>query len=126
MMRPVRAFLRNNAAATSAEFALVVPFFLVLVFGTINGSIMMSAVTQMHYAAERAARCQAVDVAGDCDDADAYAKSMYNGPTLTGLAFAPSDQTCGKQVVGTGSYELISGMSVTTVNISSTACYPLI
>ncbi len=126
MSRFLRHFARNTTAASAAEFALVVPAFLVLMFGTINGSIMMSAVTQMHYAAERAARCLSVDVEGDCSSGtvDTYAKGFYNGPGLGGMAFTASTATCGNQVQGSGSYELISGMSATTVNISSRACYP--
>ena len=62
MKRFIRTFLVDERAATAAEFALVVPVFLLLMFGTINGSIMMSAITQMHYASERAARCLSVDV----------------------------------------------------------------
>ena len=60
------ALLGDDSASTSAEFALIVPLFLILVFGTINGTAMLSAATQMHYAAERAARCLSVDVAGNC------------------------------------------------------------
>lgn len=122
-----RAFLVNERAAASAEFAMVVPVFLLLVFGIINGSIMYSAQTQMHYAAQRTARCLAVDVGTDCDDADAFAKDMYNGPSLSGLTFASEDDPiCGWKVTGTGEYQLVSGINVTTVNISAESCYPKI
>lgn len=120
-------FLRDRRAVSSAEFAMVVPLFIILIFGTINGSIMMSAVNQMHFASERAARCMSVDVGTTCDDVDAYAKSMYNGPSLTDLTFAPTTGlACGNQVVGSGSYELFIGVSATSITISATACYPLI
>lgn len=127
--RPALIWLRNERGATAAEFALVVPVFIALIFLTINGAIMMSAVIQTHYAAERAARCLSVNVSGDCtgDGIDAYAKTFYNGPTLTGMVFSPLlDQPCGNQVTGSGSYQLITGLAPTTVNISATACYPKI
>ncbi|TCJ39499.1 TadE/TadG family type IV pilus assembly protein [Parafrankia sp. BMG5.11] len=122
-------FCCDETAAAAAEFALVVPIFLGLIFATINGSIMMSAVTQMHYAAERAARCLSVDVGGACTPGgiDAYAKGFYNGPALTGMSFTPtSGVACGNRVQGAGTYELISGLEFTSVPISSEACYPKI
>lgn len=121
-------FLRDDAAATAAEFALVIPLFLLIVFGTISGSIMMSAVNQVHYAAERAARCLAVDVSAACPSGtiDAYAKKFYFGPSLTGLTFTTTAPACGKRVVGTGSYDLFSGVGSTSVTITANACYPVI
>jgi len=119
-------FLRDSSATTAAEFALVVPVFLLLIFGTISVGIAFSAVIQMHFAAEKTARCLAVDVAGNCPDADTYAKSLYNGPGLTDLTFTPSASACGKQVVASGSYQFITGFQSTALNLSATACYPLI
>ena len=122
-------FLRNDHGAMAAEFAMIVPVFLALIFVTINGAIMLSAVIQTHYAAERAARCLSVNISGDCtvDAIDSYAKTFYNGPALTGMTFAlvPA-QTCGNKVTGAGSYQLVTGFAPTTVNISATACYPKI
>jgi Flp pilus assembly pilin Flp len=125
-LRFIAGFLRDERAAASAEFALVVPAFLTLMFATINGSIMMSAITQMHYAAERAARCLSVDVGGACTAGgiDGYAKGFYNGPSMAGLAFAATPNLpCGNQVVGSGTYELVAGFASTSVSLSATACY---
>lgn len=124
------ALAGNSSGAAASEFALVVPFFIVLVFGTINTGIAMSAVTQIHYAAERSARCLATTVSSACTKAaiDAYAKGHYNGPGLTAFAFSSptTDPACGKQVTGTGSYEILTGLDSTAVTISATACYPVI
>lgn len=123
----VRRFLHDTRAATAAEFALVVPVFLTLVFGTINAGLAMSAINQIHYAAERSARCLSVDVGGNCaGDINVYAQSFYHGPGVTGLNFAASSQTCGNQVTGTAGYEILTGFSSTAINISATACYPII
>lgn len=122
----VPGFLRCTSAATAAEFALVVPVFLILVFSTINAGLAMSAVNQVHYAAERSARCLSVDVTGACPNINTYAKGLYNGPTVTGLIFTSSTQTCGKRVIGTGTYPIITGFSSTSVTITAQACYPII
>jgi Flp pilus assembly protein TadG len=128
-MRSPRAFLRDTRAVAAAEFALVVPVFIILVFGTINAGLAMSAVTQMHYAAERSARCLAVDVQGACTAGDigTYAQTYYNGPAVSGLYFeADADAACGRQVVGKADYEILTGFSSTAFTITATACYPLI
>ncbi len=121
-------FLRDSSGATAAEFALVVPVFLILVFSTINMGLAMSAVNQVHYAAERSARCLATNVSGDCTTAniDTYAKGLYNGPGLTAFSFTPADEACGKRVTGTGGYEILTGFDSTAVTITATACYPII
>jgi len=128
LRRTLAALARDQHATTAAEFALVVPLFLGLVFLTINGSIMLSAAVQTHYAAERAARCLSVNVSGDCSlgNIDAYAKTYYNGPTLTGMTFTGTSLADYNQVDGTGTYELITGLGNTSVTISSTARYPKI
>lgn len=123
----LKTLLQDDRGGGAAEFALVLPVFVLLVFGTINGSIMYSAQTQMHYAAERTARCKAVDVNGACDSADAYAKGHYHGPNLSGLLFtATDDATCGWRVTGNGKYQLMTGFDSTAVTISANSCYPKI
>jgi Flp pilus assembly protein TadG len=120
--------LRDERGASAAEFALIVPVFLALIFLTINGAIMLSAVIQTHYAAERAARCLSVNIAADCTSGaiDTYAKGFYNGPALTGMTFTATAPACGNQVTGSGTYTVITGLAPTTVSISATACYPKI
>ncbi len=124
--------LRDTSATTAAEFALVVPVFILLTFGTISIGIAFSAITQMHFAAEKAARCLAVDVGGNCPDVNAYAKSYYSGPGMTSLTFASQTGTCGpadkpgKKVVGSGTYQFITGFRSTALNLSASACYPVI
>lgn len=126
----LRTFLRDTSATTAAEFALVVPVFILLTFGTISAGILLSAITQMHFAAEKAARCLSVDVAGNCASGtiDTYAKSFYNGPGMTSLSFAATSPApaCGNQVVATGTYEFITGFSASSLSLSATACYPKI
>lgn len=124
----LRRFIRDTAATTAAEFALVIPFFLLMVFGTINLGITFSAVSQIHYAAERAARCLSTNVSGNCaaGTINTYAKGYYKGPSITGLNFIASTAACGNKVVGSGSYQLVTGFSGTAVSIRAQACYPLI
>jgi Flp pilus assembly protein TadG len=130
-LRAMLAGLRENSSgATAVEFALVIPIFLVIVLGTINFGMAMSAVTQLHYAAERSARCLSVNVTTPCSKAniDAYAKGIYAGPGLNGLTFSSptTDPVCGRQVNGSGSYTILTGFKKSAITFSATACYPVI
>lgn len=124
------AFRGDTSGATAAEFAIVVPVFVILVFGTISAAIAMSAVTQMHYAAERSARCLATTVSAACtkEAIDTYAKGLYNGPGLTAFSFTSptTDPACGRQVTASGDYAIVTGFESTSITISATACYPII
>lgn len=118
----------DTSGATAAEFAMVIGVFLTLVFGTIGTGMAMSAVNQIHYAAERSARCLAVNVSGDCTPGgiDAFAKGIYSGPGLTGLAFTTQQIACGHEVTGTGSFAILPGIPNTAFTVTARACYPVI
>lgn len=127
----IAAFRGDTSGAAASEFALVVAFFIILVFGTINTGLAMSALNQVNYAAERSARCLATTVSTtNCTKAniDTYAKAWYKGPPLTTFAFQAdaTDPVCGKRVTGTGSYAIITGFESTAITITATACYPII
>jgi Flp pilus assembly protein TadG len=128
--RWLHRFLCDTTAAAAAEFVLVLPVFVLLTFGTISTGILLSAIAQMHFAAEKAARCLSVDVAGNCPTAtiNTYATSFYHGPGMTNLAFTMTSPapSCGNQVVAAGQYQFITGFTSTTLNLSASACYPLI
>lgn len=125
--RLLLAFGRDTSGASAAEFALVMPFFVLLVLGTINTCLALSAVNSMHFAAERTARCLAVGGSTSCSsNVDSYAKGWYRGPGLIGLLFQNPPDTCGKLVTGQANFNIITGLNSTAVTISAKACYPLI
>jgi Flp pilus assembly protein TadG len=126
IVRAMWVVRREESGATASEFALVVPTFLLLVFGTINAGLAMSAVIQVHYAAQKAARCLSADITGSCTagNIDTVAKAYYGGPGMTGLTFTASAPSCGNKVTGSGSYDLVTGFSSTAVTITANACYP--
>lgn len=121
-------FLRCDRGATAAEFALVLPLLLITVFSTIYLSFALGALSGMHAATEQAARCWSVNKAGLCTEANinTFATALYQGPGLTGLTFTPSSPACGRQVAGTGSFNMFTGISQISVTLSTSACYPVI
>ncbi|OJU09590.1 MAG: hypothetical protein BGN86_13495 [Caulobacterales bacterium 68-7] len=125
-MRRLKQFARASDGGTAAEFALVLPIMILLTFGGMGASWMMYANTSVHYATEDAARCFAVNTTV-CTNAAAvqtYGVGKYRGPTLASLTFTASTQACGRQVVGTGTYTLRTGLRTISVPISATSCYP--
>ena len=121
------AFVRNTAGAAAAEFALVIPLLLLLVFGTLNMALAMSSIVRLHYSTERAARCLAVDVQGDCTEGaiDAYAKSLDPIGGLSELTFTyDATATCGKKVDGSGTYDVFTGLGSVSIPVTASACYP--
>ena len=124
MRAPVH-YLREEKGASSAEFALVVIPFLVMVFAIIGVSLMFYANHTLQYAAEAAARCYAVD-AGNCSTpgaAQTYATSHYTGPAISPV-FVASATGCGHTVTGTGSLTLDVIVFSQTIPLSASACYP--
>lgn len=124
----VKAFARHQAGTTAAEFALVIPLFLLLTFGTINMAFVLSALVRMHYATERAARCLSVDTTGSCYAAniDTYTKSFFPVGGITGLTFVSAQPSCGNQVSGSGVYKVYTGVGQISITLTTSACYPVI
>jgi len=129
--------LRNDNGSAAGEFALVLPIFLLMVFGSIYSCMLMGAIVELHQVTENAARCLSVDSALSCTSANinTYASGQYAGPAISSLTFTPTQVTScgsgvagtgGNQVVGTGNFTLFTGAGNFTVHLSSTACYPVI
>jgi Flp pilus assembly protein TadG len=121
-------FLRCERGASAAEFALVLPAFLLMIFSTIYLSFALGALSSKKCVTEQTARCHAVNKAGTCTAANisTYAVARYKGPALSGLSFTASTPSCGKQVSGSGTFSLYTGLGVISVPLSASACYPAI
>ncbi|WP_162854678.1 TadE/TadG family type IV pilus assembly protein [Sphingobium estronivorans] len=125
----LRAFWRHAEGTTAAEFALVLPIFLLTVFGTMNMAFALSALIQLHYVTEKVARCISVDPTGTtCTTAniDTYAKGLYQGSGISGLTFTASAPACGNKVDASGNYQLFTGVGSLTIGMSASSCYPKI
>jgi Flp pilus assembly protein TadG len=123
------ALWRDERGGSAAEFALVFPAFVLLIFGTIGLSMSMSALIQLHFATEKAARCLSVTPAGSggcLTNINTYATGLYGGPTINSLSFSASTPSCGNKVTATGTYVLITGIGQISVPLNTSACYPLI
>lgn len=128
MIGRLRLFARDSAGTTAAEFALVIPIFLLLTIGTMNVGFALAAVIRLNYATETAARCLSVDTTGICTTAniDSYAKSRYAIGNVSKLNFIATQPACGNNVAGAGNYDIYTGFGKVSIGIAASACYPLI
>src|SRR5436190_21975604 len=58
----MRRYGKSEDGSGAAEFALVLPALLLVVFGLIEFGMILYTTTQLHWATEAAARCSAVSV----------------------------------------------------------------
>ena len=125
-MISLRRFMDCHQGSTAAEFALVLPLMLLLSIGTIAVGAMMFANTALHYATQDSARCYAVktSVCANADAVQDYGEGKYGGPPLDSLTFTATAAACGRQVVGTGTFVMSTGLGDLDVDMSATACYP--
>lgn len=125
MIRGRHTFWRSERGASTVEFVLVLPLLLLLTLGFVNLCALLYSATTLHYAAEDAARCRSVKTAicSDATTTQTYATSRYAGPKISAV-FTATQPSCGNQVVGTGTYKLITGIRTWTVPLSATACFP--
>ena len=133
-------YLAGSNGNAAAEFALVVPAFVLLIFAMVNLSLMGYAALTLHWDVEAAARCAAVsqrysstptnDPSASCQTIaliKSYAQGIYRGPM--GLALAninpqlDSTNKCMK-VTATGSYKINAGIASASVPLTATACFP--
>lgn len=121
-------FIRRRGGAVSAEFALVIPIMIALVLGAMNTGVMTFAFVSLHYAAEAAARCGAIDATHCATDSDTqtFAAGKYRGPSI-GATFASSTDATNKckAVTGTGTFNFVTGIASLPVTLSARACYSL-
>jgi Flp pilus assembly protein TadG len=127
-MSPRRVLGRFHAdlgGATALEFALVLPVFILLVFGSLSAATLGFSVASMNYAVEEAARCAAVkSTACLTPSATAtYAKTRYMGPSISPV-FTYTTDGCGNTVKGTATFSLDLVPAFSNVPLSTSACYP--
>jgi hypothetical protein len=119
-----RRVLHNREGAVAAEFALVTPILILVTVGTINLCAMLLAVISLHFAVEDAARCSTAkpDICFDAASTAAYAARHYKAPG-TRPQFLRSIEACGNRVVGTSNYTFMTGLTMSNVPLSATACF---
>lgn len=117
----MRALGADKRGATAAEFALVVPVFLAMVFGSIELGRFMWIRNSLQTAVEAAARCSALN-APQCTtaaDTQTYAAGFASVASVPSSAFTVATEACGRAV--TASYAFTPITPVVPLNATLTA-----
>lgn len=134
--RLLRHLRRNQRGSTAVEFALVLPAFLLLVFGVIEFGRVMWADNTLRHAVQEGARCAALNccAAGTaCSSPEDLAAQRATGLGLTAADFVLETQDCGKHLTagaeGAGvEYRFLIGEVFGLLGLDLTlraeACYP--
>ena len=126
-MRWISRLRRDQAGSTAVEFAIILPCFLALTFGTINLCVALFANTALHFAVDDAARCMSVKTT-ICDspaDTQSYASSHYNGPRLS-PTFTATTASCGRPGHRHGhTFQANVILTNISVPLSATSCFPV-
>jgi Flp pilus assembly protein TadG len=133
----IRAYRRDEAGASAAEFALVIPLVVVLVMGTLHMSLVAYTAVSLHYAVEDTARCLSVSLNNPsgattaCPDStkvQSYGqgryRAFYNISPQFSIVSPAVTCTNGSQVAGSGTYPIPLGLLNLSIPISASACYP--
>jgi Flp pilus assembly protein TadG len=132
-MRRTLAFLDEQRGAAAAEFALVLPGMLFLLFGVINLCLVLYAAASLHSAVQQSARYAATQTNATGSDPGSsavttYAAGRYLGPSISASFSYSTTGSCspssaGHQVSGTGNFNLFFGFGSVTVPLNATACF---
>jgi Flp pilus assembly protein TadG len=126
MQKFVFAVAREDERGASAvEFALVAPFFVLLVLGTIFICIQLFIVGSLEYAVEEGARCASVKTTICTNSATtvAYTQTKYFGPNVSPV-FSYTATACGNSVTGSVNYTVNIGIVHFALPVTASACYP--
>lgn len=132
----LRSILRDARGNVMTEFALVMPVFLLFLFGAVEGCRLMWSQQVLETAAYETVRC--MSVSSSCDttaeqQAKAIAEAAKVGLTITSSAVTlTSATTCRGHTnsnsvrIRTSFSSVLRGFLPMPTTIEATACYPVI
>jgi Flp pilus assembly protein TadG len=114
----------DQNGATAAEFALVVPVFLTMVFGSIEVGRFMWIRSSLQTAVETAARCSALN-SPSCSTIAAtqtYAAQVAMGASVPSSAFTVATEACGRVVTASYNFTPITPLVPLDATITARSC----
>lgn len=129
---PSRRFVGDGGGVTAVEFALLLPFFVILLFGIIAFGQVLFFQAALQHAVTEAARCATISpIAGatpDCSSAakiETYAATQAYGVTVAPGRFAASTPAGFNCVVASLPYALaIPLVPAVSFTLAAKSCYP--
>jgi len=123
----IRSLIRDASGATVVEFGLTAPVFFAMLFGLIDGGMLLWTQLGLQHATEMAARCASVNknLCASATQVQSYASTQALGLAMAPSVFTLTQPSCGSQVAASFDFGLIGGYYGTPViTITATACFP--
>ena len=131
MSRQRPAILSRSDGTAAVELAILMPVFLVFLFGIVEFGRVMWTHAALQFAVEAAARCYALDTT--CTSASAaqtYASQQAIGMTVASSAFLASNgagTSCGGYQVQVSDYPfsfIVPALFPWTITLNAQSCHP--
>ncbi|MEW5837182.1 MAG: TadE/TadG family type IV pilus assembly protein [Pseudomonadota bacterium] len=123
----VHRLVRDTRGVGLIEFAVLLPVFVVLVFGVMQMGQLFWTQSALQHAVEMAARCASVNTTtcGTSPQIQTYAATQAYGLALPPAAFTASTPACGNLVVASYTYTFpIAALTLSSVDLTAQSCYP--
>jgi Flp pilus assembly protein TadG len=123
----LRRWLADTAGATAVEFGLTAPVFFAIMFGLIDGGMLLWTQIGLQHATEMAARCASINrnLCGGASAVQSYASTQALGLAMAPSVFTFTQPACGSQVTASFDFGVIGGYFGTPViTINAAACFP--
>ena len=121
------SFCRDTAGSSAVELSLTAPFFFALLFGLIEGGLVLWTQLGLQHATAMAARCASIDVS-TCKDSgtvQSYAVQQSFGVNPPASTFSFSTPICGNQVSATYQFNFVTTYFGTpSLTLSALSCFP--
>jgi len=122
----IRSFLDTRGTA-AIEFAMTMPVFFMIIFGIIEGGILLWAQVGLQHGVEMAARCASVNTAvcGSASTTQTFAAQQTNGFNPPASTFTVSTPACGTLVAASYKYTFVSFyFGKPSVTLTARSCFP--
>jgi Flp pilus assembly protein TadG len=119
--------VRDNGGATAVEFAITAPVFFVLLFGILEGGLLVWTQIGLQHGAEAAARCASINstACGTTATIQNYAAQNAFGMTIDPTSFSVTTPACGNQVSATHTFVFASGyFGAPSLTLTAQSCFP--
>lgn len=125
-MSTLRSIWHDRSGTSAVEFGLTAPVFFLFVFGIIEFGLLLWTQVGMQRGAELAARCATVNttLCGTSSAISAYATQQAFGLSLPDSTFTATTAACGNQVSGSYSFQFLSFLGLSPINLTAQACFP--
>jgi Flp pilus assembly protein TadG len=123
----IRRFISNAQGATAVEFGLTAPAFFAMLFGLIDGGMLLWTQLGLQHATEMAARCASINknLCVDATSVKNYASTQALGLGMPASVFTLAQPACGSRVTASYDFGLVAGYyGSSVITLNATACFP--